>query len=443
MHIKTTNIALGPKYEDKYNMLHTLAEALTEQDIYGRIPKELAANLGGFRLGTIDTIVKNGKGLSFTEAFAGMMHVVFATNNRIRHVFAPELGYDEAVAKGSYFLTLMATKEAFVGLTNEEVAGMVAAGLVDVAFFPKLESVFETSGMGADRGWGTKGLKTINASTLTGVVLASLGHTAMKHGSYGNTTKVGSTDVPEKLGANICQTTPTEIQQLLKKVGFWFNDAHAVKTLHYLSHLLMVETVNHVVGPMTPPVSRNTKLYKMMGVNHNVHPKIIAQAYTLLHKMGFVNLGGVVVLGGVDTKPSATNLEDEGWFRQHCYLDELSPTATVVSMACGDDFLGTQMLDNGKPFGVQIREQDIQIRNEIDILLQADEQALTGGPLAEYLACNVALALFIPQLEGGSASCDDLTNNFDIALKAIEGGRAMSTLNKYITATGGERVHWR
>ncbi len=441
MNFDITNISLGPKYADKIGMLTGLMH-FDEQKIWDKIPPELRASPLLSSLGELDTKVKNSAGLSFEEAFSGMLYVVCATNNFVRLIVAPNLPYDEAVAKGSYFLTLMAAKENFLGLTSDEVAGMVAAGSVDVAYSPPLAYAFETAGMGADRGWENKTVKTINASTLTSIVLASMGYKSTKHGSYGNTTKVGSTDVPEKFGANILQTSPEEVQNLLDVVNFWFSDAHCVKTLHYLSHLLMVETINHVVGPMTPPISPMTRLYKLMGVNHNVHPEVIAKAYVKLHKMGFVNLGGAVIIGGVDEIPSAKRASDPDWFRQHCYLDELSPTATIVSLASENEFIGNVVLNNCELFGVTIHNNQIMVNNEIDTLLKAAEEALTGGVLAEYLACNVALALLAYNLHEVSDFDLGLKDHFNDVMSVIENGAAMQTLNKYIEVSGGKRVYW-
>ena len=437
-----TSIKLGTKYLPKLRMLDSLGEFLVAGEVIDKIRTVSPYPITPVDLGAIDSAVKSGTTLSFEQAFGGMLYVVSATNNFVRSLLFPNMPFEEAIAKGSYFLTLLAVKEAFIGLTYEEVSGLAAAGMVDIVYAPPLKEVTEFAGMGADRGWGTKKVKTINVSTLSSVVLASLGFVSMKHGSYGNTTCVGSTDVLEQFGACLCQNGPNEIKRLIETTGYWFNDAHSVKTLHYLSHLLMVETVNHVVGPMTAPVEKSTKLYKVMGVNHNVHPAVIARAYAHLHRVGCVNLGGVVVLGGVDAVPTPMEASDPSWFRDHCYLDELSPTATVVSFATGGTFLGVDVLVGSRPFGVSIREDAIKVPNNIETLMRADEQALTGGPLAEYLACNAALALLSRKLKCERASLLDLREDFHVALSAIESGKAMDKLNEYIRASGGERRLW-
>lgn len=437
-----TSIKLGPKYLPKLRMLESLGKFLTAEEVINKIRTVSPYPVTPVDLGTIDSAVKSGASLSFEQAFGGMLYAILATNNFVRGLLFPGMSFEEAIAKGSYFLTLLAVKEAFKGLSYEEVAGLAAAGMVDVVYAPPLKEVTEFAGMGADRGWGTKKVKTINVSTLSSVVLASLGFVSMKHGSYGNTTCVGSTDVLEQFGTCLYQGSPDEINRLITATGYWFNDAHAVKTLHYLSHLLMVETVNHVVGPMTAPVEKSTKLYKVMGVNHNVHPAVVARAYAHLHRVGCVNLGGVVVLGGVDSVPTPMEADDPSWFRDHCYLDELSPVATVVSFATGSTFLGVDVLVGSSPFGITVREDAIKVPNNIETLMRADEQALTGGPLAEYLACNAALALLSRRLECEKASLSDLREDFHLALSAIESGRAIGKLNEYIQVSGGYRRYW-
>ena len=257
-----TNITLGGKYGHKQAMLESLADSYIPS-----VPAQFQELPDRMALTKIDAIVKSGQHLSFQEAFSGMALVIAATNNVFRWEHYPDMSYEEAISKGTAFLQLLAVKESLTGLVPEEVAGLAAAGMCDLIIKPSVPEgyVVETCGMGGDSGWGSKKVKTINASTLSAIVLASLGLTTFKHGSYGNTTAVGSTDVPVSFGACICNHSQAEIEELIRRVSFWYSDAHAVKTLHYLSHLLMVETVNHIVGPMTMPVGSKTTIYKVMG----------------------------------------------------------------------------------------------------------------------------------------------------------------------------------
>lgn len=440
-----TSIKLGPKYADHQRMMTALAEEnfCAKKSLSGCDP-QLIERADPMVLSALDAEVKNGGSLSFEQSFSGMLLVVAATNNLIRKELFPAMALSEAIAKGTGFLQLMAVKEAFRGLTPEEIAGMVAAGTLDIVFRPELPAVTETCGMGGDRGWGTKEVKSISASTLSALVLASLGVPTFKHGSYGNTTKVGSTDVPINFGAGIYHHSADEIHSIFRQTRFWFSDAHGVKTIHYLSHLLMVETVNHIVGPMTVPISRETRLFKMIGVNHHVYPEDIARAYAILHRRGFVDLGGVVVICGLEKRPWSEGLQNPRWVAKHAFLDEVSPIATFVSLAKGGNFLGNFVLTD-ESFGADpLDEETLKVRNNVSSLMVANELTLRGEHpgLSSYLARNAALGLLVSEGLNAKDPLAELPDCYQKCLEAIESGGAYRTLKHYVKASGGTFHSW-
>lgn len=440
-----TNIKLGSKYTDKQRMMAALAqENFCLEEVLDNCNPRLLAELDRMALSSIDAKVKSGSSLSFKEAFSGMALVVAATNNPVRREIFPEMSFPEAVAKGVGFLELMATKEALRGLSPEEIAGMAAAGTLDLVFRAPIPEVVETCGMGGDRGWGTKEVKTISASTLSALVLASLEIPAFKHGSYGNTTRVGSTDVPINFGAQICHHQADKILDLFGRTKFWFTDAHSVKTIHYLSHLLMVETVNHIVGPMTVPVAKETKLFKTVGVNHHVNPEAIAKAYTILHQRGFVNLGGVVVVCGLDMLPRSEEYQNPEWVAEHCFLDEISPVATLVSLAKGEDFIGNFVLTHEDFDAPSVPETALKVRNTIKDLMAADQAAITGEDdhLSQYLVRNAALVLLTFRGLDQKEPFAELPACYRLCLDAVNSGKSFQTLKHYVERSGGEFQNW-
>jgi len=432
-----TNIKLNGKYQPQLDMANRLG-----YEYEPNLPRAMSRHLESFSLSEIDALVKCGNSLSFVQAYAGMGWVLAATNNKFRQKYYPRSSYEEAISKGSAFLQLMAVKESLVGITAEEVAGVVACGLTDLLVAPRLEYAVETCGMGGDRGWGTKAVKTINASTLSAVVMASLGITALKHGSYGNTTRIGSTDVPVCFGANICSNSRQQIADLIAKVGFWYSDAHAVKTLHYLSHLLMIETINHIVGPMTTPISADTQLYKVMGVNHFVHPQVIAQAYALLHREGLLNVGRATIVCGLSASRqiSRAQINNPRVVKDLAFLDEVSPHSTLLSVAEGGRFLGNFVVDTAD-FGVTVRESKIQVPNSTEALMEANRQAITGEnkDLADYLAANAGLALWT--YYRGDLEFSHLPEYVRQCQEAIYSGRAYAKLMEYVEATRREKIN--
>lgn len=408
------------------------------------------------RLADLDRKVKHGLDLGFEEAFCGMLYVLAATNN---HVFANSgnffsgnaggnLSGEMALAQGTAFLQLMAAKEAFVGLTAEEVAGIVAATFIDTVIQLDADHVIDTCGMGADIGFLVNGTrkKTINVSTLSALTLASLGLPVIKHGSYANTSAVGSTEVIELFGANTAYTSKEEIDRIWRRVNFCYLDAHLVKTIHDASHLLMMETINHIAGPMSQPISPVTKISRIMGVNEKVHPSVIAKAYALLHQKRLQAVNGIIVVCGLDTEASLINPNDFQQVKEHAVLDEVSPYSSVVSLAYQDEFLGT-FLVTPADFGITIDPAVILLDNDRDVLQQANRRVLqeANGSHLDFLAMNAGLGLFAYHCLGRSNAVgkDGLNTKylrecFQECREAIVSGKAWQTLENYVKLSNGQ-----
>ncbi|MFA6297143.1 MAG: hypothetical protein WC629_01125, partial [Candidatus Paceibacterota bacterium] len=312
MNAHTSNIQLtGIRHEKQIIREHIAKESysLSKQISSRNLPIHLLETMN---VGQIDRKVKNGGSITFEEAFVGMCYVIAATNKHFLNTYQHSLGkaygikrfsHDRAIAVGTAFLNLMAVKESFFGLTADEISGMVSAGLMDTVMSLKHERILETCGMGGDKGFGEEGsrIKSINVSTLSAIVLASLGCVVAKHGSYANTTVVGSTDSLELFGANTNPLSENSLIQIWNSTNFCYLDAHLSKTLHDLSHLIMMETVNHVVGPMTPPFDSQTQVVKIMGVNEKVSPRSVALAYANLHQRSIQSNKGVFIIAGLNS----------------------------------------------------------------------------------------------------------------------------------------------
>lgn len=411
--------------------MHSRARELVEW----RISQGLRPN------GEIDRLVKEGRPPSFEEVLEGMIYVLAASNMEIRALVEPALielfgdtsiiNHDSLITKGASFLQLMACREVFLGLRPEEVAALAVAGLADCVTHLELDEVVETCGMGADRGFGAEfaGYKTINASTLSAIVVAAMGTPAIKHGSYGNTAKVGSTDAAKILGLPMTfQGGTSELMEYWRKHHFLYLEAYVYKTIHDLSHLIKHETVNHLVGPMSVPVSSDTLLHKLIGVNHNVDPAVVVQGYNQLESRGIQRIGGVLAICGLSAS-APDSLDD---YLQHVVLDELSPYRTLVAAGTGDVFHGCFFVTH-EDFGMPAYDaSDIQIRNEHEDLAVANERALRGqDPVrSRYLAANAALALATKNADLDALVQDVgerrtyLTSAYECALDVIMSGEA-------------------
>lgn len=425
--------------------------------VRGESNQDLMIMLSSTTIGVLDRKVKHGQNLSYQEAFCGMCYVLAATNSHFRDAYASNfaqacggaLTRERAIALASAFLNLMAAKESFSRLTHEEIAGMVSAAMMDVVVSLKLGRVVETCGMGGDKGFGNNGTinKGINVSTLSSLVLAGLGLPTVKHGSYGNTSAVGSTESIELFGALTSMNSVGEVMRIWKGSGYCFLDAHWCKTIHDLSHLLMMETVNHIIGPMTPPLSSSTEIIKVMGVNEKVHPETVAKAYAMLHKLGRQNVGAAIITAGLDESASE-NLDPLNFdqVREHTILDELSPYSSVMSVTIGDYYVGSYVI-RPADFGICIDPKRIQIVNQRSAIQEGNIAALKGKDpsLVDYLAMNASLGLYASEylgrpdsisLEGPNEAY--LKECFRRSKEAIISGRAWNALVKYVEVSGGE-----
>lgn len=401
-----------------------------------------------------------GEPLTFQEAFLGMAFVVSSTNKGIfselkrRFQQAHELqNLDQSQLLGSAqtFLTAMAQREVTSTLTSEEVAGMVASAMMDInlrlGFKPY---VLETGGMGGDKGFIVDGIKkkVINASTLSALVLSSMGIPVVKHGSYANTSAVGSTEAAEALGINIYQKSLGEIRRLFEKTGFYFSDAHIAKTIHDLSHspFMKYETINHIIGPMTPPISKKTILNKVIGVNEGVHPSLIGSAYEILHDRGYQRVGNVAIISGLSSNFSnSIDIDNQSEIRKYMMLDEMSPYKTLIGIVQQGKYIGCFIV-SPEDFGVNLNPARIQVVNGEAELLAANREALRGlsSENAKYLALNTAIGLFVVEYLGredavleGELNKRYLKECFSRCMGEISSGKAATHLDKIIAASNG------
>jgi anthranilate phosphoribosyltransferase len=111
-------------------------------------------------------------------------------------------------------------------------------------------SLVDTSGTGGDASG------TFNISTATAFVTAGAGVRVAKHGNRSISSKCGSADVMEALGANI-QLSPERAAKCLAEVGICFlyaPDLHpSMKQVQKVRRELRLRTMFNLLGPLTNP----------------------------------------------------------------------------------------------------------------------------------------------------------------------------------------------
>jgi anthranilate phosphoribosyltransferase len=208
----------------------------------------------------------------------------------IAHITAgATLSEDEAAAVMKEIMTGAATQAqmgAFLtalrlrpgGETVKEIAGLariMREKAIQVHLRePVAAHALDTCGTGGD------GAGTFNVSTAAGILVAAAGASVAKHGNRSATSRCGSADVLEALGARI-DLGPVQVAHCVEEVGFGFMFAPtyhpAMKFVGPARREIGIRTVFNILGPLTNPAHAR---YQVLGVADG----------TLLRKMGEVLL---------------------------------------------------------------------------------------------------------------------------------------------------------
>jgi anthranilate phosphoribosyltransferase len=137
------------------------------------------------------------------------------------------------------------------------------------------DDLLDTAGTGG-------GVGTFNVSTTAAFVAAGAGCRVAKHGNRSATSKSGSADLLEALGAHI-DLEPEAISRCIEEVGFGFMFAplHHQATRHVvpIRKALSVRTIFNFLGPLTNPAGAGRQL---IGVSDSAYLDLMAGALAQL-----------------------------------------------------------------------------------------------------------------------------------------------------------------
>ena len=143
------------------------------------------------------------------------------------------------------FLTLLSAK----GEVSDEIAGGVYV-LRKKSKRVNVQNCVDTCGTGGD------GMNTLNISTASALLLASLGVKVAKHGNKAVSSKCGSGDVLEALNIRI-DLEPNDIEDQISKSNFGFmfapNYHSAMKFVGPTRKKIGKRTIFNMIGPLSSP----------------------------------------------------------------------------------------------------------------------------------------------------------------------------------------------
>ena len=174
--------------------------------------------------------IKNKKNLSFEESKAAF-ELLMEGKAEEQEIFD--------------FLTLLSTK----GEASDEIAGGVYV-LRAKSKRVNVENCVDTCGTGGD------GMNTLNISTASALLLASMGVKVAKHGNKAVSSKCGSGDVLEALNIKI-DLEPNDIETQINKNNFGFmfapNYHSAMKFVGPTRKKIGKRTIFNMIGPLSSP----------------------------------------------------------------------------------------------------------------------------------------------------------------------------------------------
>ena len=310
------------------------------------------------------------------------------------------------VVDGTLSEPLMAA--AFVALrvkgeTAEELTGAALALREAARHFPTPSYLFADScGTGGDYSG------SINVSTAAGLVAAACGLPVVKHGNRSFTSKCGSADVLEALGARL-DLSAIESREILDRTGFCFllaplyhpGIAHAGP----VRRALKVRTIMNLLGPCLNPARPKVQL---LGV---ADPRLIRPIAETLRALG-VERALVVHGSGLD------EVALHGFTRAVSLRAGLLEEIEITPEQAGLERMPVEQIAGGSP-----------AENAARLI------AILSGRGSEADTAVVALNAGALLMTAGKAR--DLRDGVSAAKDAVRSGLANVTLQSFVEASHG------
>lgn len=255
-------------------------------------------------------------------------------------------------------------------------------------------------------GTGGDGAHTFNISTASMFVAAAAGARVAKHGNRGVSSKSGSADVLEALGARI-DLQAEQVAECIAATGLGFmfapNHHSAMKNVAPVRREMGVRTLFNILGPLTNPAGAPNQL---MGV---FHPDLVGIQVRVMQRLGAQH---VLAVWGKDG------------------MDEISlGAATLVGELKNGEILEYEI--HPEDFGLAMmsnRNLKVDSAEQSKAMLLAALNDEPGAP-RDIVILNTGAALYAANL------ADSIAGGIERAREALASGRARTKLDEFVRCT--------
>jgi anthranilate phosphoribosyltransferase len=323
-----------------------------------------------------------------------------------REIFREEmLSLMRAVMSGEVSAVLIGAIITGLRVKKETIGEIAAAAEVMREFATKVPvpdepHLIDTCGTGGDA------MHSFNISTAAMFAAAAAGAKVAKHGGRSVSSKSGSADVLEALGANI-NLKPEHVARCIAEVGVGFmfapNHHGAMKHAAPVRRELGVKTIFNILGPLTNPAGARQQ---MMGVFHR---DLVGIQARVLQRLGSRR---VMIVHGA-----------EG-------LDEISISGETLVAELKDGDI--------REYAIAPQDFGLGVHDAAAITVQGVEQSksfLLGalgnepGAARDIVAFNAGASVYVAGL------APTLGQGVEKAIEAIESGAARRKLDAFVAFT--------
>lgn len=286
------------------------------------------------------------------------------------------------------------------GETVEELTGLARAMRnLSIGVEPATRGLLDTAGTGG-------GAPSFNVSTTAALVAAGAGCPVAKHGNRSSTSRCGSADVLEALGARI-DLEPGAIAECVDEIGFGFMFAPlhhpAMRHVVPVRKALGVRTAFNLLGPLTNPAGAE---HQVIGVSDPAFLDLIATT------LGALGGGSALVVSSEDG------------------LDEISVSAPTRVVE----------LRGGQTHSFTISPEDAGVTPSPAGELEAGDPEHNAAVTRAVLSGEAGHAREVTLLNAGAAvyaaqRAESIRAGVEVARESVDSGAAASVLERFVERT--------